>query len=59
MEKPKVYAFIYPYEIEDCSDCPLWYDYIYCLVNKYNDDITHTDYEEKKRPDNCPLKEIF
>ena len=59
MEKPKVYAFIYPYEIYSCGDCPLWYDYSYCAINKYNDDITHTDYEDDKRPFNCPLKKIL
>lgn len=59
METHKVYAFVYPYEIENCSDCPLFYDCICCMINKYGNDIIYTDYDEKKRPDNCPLKEIF
>lgn len=54
----KVYVFKF-FEIECCFDCPLFYDYISCEADCAGKVEKYTDTDDGKRPDNCPLKELF
>lgn len=52
----RVYFFKY-LKVDNCYDCPLCYDYMHCTIA--GEKIEVTDYDDGKRPDNCPLKELI
>ena len=56
-EQIKRYTFEYD-EITCCSDCPFFYDYIYCEIDERPKQYKqYTWSEDGHRPDWCPIKE--
>lgn len=53
-----IYQFKYD-EIHHCHECPLFYDYIHCELDCNKEYTAHTDSDDNKRPDWCPLKELM
>ena len=53
-----IYQFTYD-EITNCSDCPFFYDYIYCEINlEKKNGYTWKCEGQNYRPDDCPLIEL-
>ena len=58
-EQIKRYSFEHD-EITCCADCPFFYDYIFCLIDKQSRKFEqYTWSEDEQRPDWCPMKEVY